>query len=73
MQINMTINSEELIEAASNMPLDEKLKLYDKIKDDIFRYRFESLLEKFKADDITDEEITEIVENVRAENHKNHS
>jgi hypothetical protein len=73
MQINMTINSEELIEAASKMPLDEKLRLYDKIKDDIFEFRFRNILEDLKTDDLSDEEILQEVEHVRSERYKNRS
>jgi hypothetical protein len=73
MQININIDTDQIIEAASKMPVEDKLKLYDKIKNDIFKYRFESLLDKFKADDITDEEITQIVEHVREEAYKNRS
>jgi len=69
----MNIDSEQIIDAAANMPLDEKLKLYNKIKDEIIQYRIESLFKEFKSDDITDDEITEIVEHVRSERYKNHS
>ena len=71
MQINMTINSEELIEAASKMPLDEKLRLFDKIKDEIFEFRFRDILESLKTIDLSDEEIIQVVEDVRAERYKN--
>ncbi len=71
MQINMTINSEQLIEAAASLPLEDKLKLYDKIKDDILPSRLESLLAELKTDSISEEEITEIVENVRTERYQN--
>ena len=71
MQINMTINSEELIEAASKMPLDEKLRLFDKIKDDIFEFRFRNILEELKTNDLSDEEILQEVEHVRSERYKN--
>ena len=73
MQINMNIEPEQIIDAASKMPLDEKLKLYNKIKDDIIQYRIEALFNEFKSDDISDDEITEIVEHVRSERYKNHS
>lgn len=48
MQINMNIDSEQIIDAAAKMPLDEKLKLYNKIKDDIIQYRIESIFNEFK-------------------------
>ncbi len=73
MQINMNIDSEQIIDAAAKMPLDEKLKLYSKIKDDIIQYRIKALFNEFKSGDITDDEITEIVEHVRSERYKNHS
>lgn len=73
MQININIDSEEIIDAAANMPLDEKLKLYDKIKDDITKYRIEALFNEFKSNDLSDDEITEIVEHVRSERYKNNS
>lgn len=69
----MNIESEQIIDAASKLPLDEKLKLYNKIKDDIIQYRIEALFNEFKSDDISDDEITEIVEHVRSERYKNHS
>ncbi len=71
MQFNMNIDTDQIIDAAAKMPINEKLKLYDKIKDEIVKYRVEELLNKFKTDDITEEEITEIVENVRSERYKN--
>jgi len=41
------------------MPIEEKLKLYEKIKDDILKYRFELLIKEFKDTvPLTDEEIT---------------
>ncbi|OHD67704.1 MAG: hypothetical protein A2W19_02930 [Spirochaetes bacterium RBG_16_49_21] len=67
----MTIDSELLIDAAAKMQIDEKLKLYERIKDDIIQYRVEEILNSFKTDDITEEEITEIVEHVRSERYKN--
>ncbi len=73
MQININIDSEDIIDAAANMPLDEKLKLYDKIKDDITQYRIEALFNEFKSNDLSDDEITEIVEHVRSERYKNNS
>jgi len=73
MQININIDSEDIIDAAANMPLDEKLKLYDKIKDDITKYRIEALFNEFKSNDLSDDEITEIVEHVRSERYKNNS
>lgn len=73
MQVNMFIDSETIIDAAAKMPIDEKLKLYEKIKDDIIQYRIEEILAGFKTDDITEEEITEIVEHVRSERYKNRS
>ena len=71
MNVNMTIDSELLIDAAAKMQIDEKLKLYERIKDDIIQYRVEEILNSFKTDDITEEEITEIVEHVRSERYKN--
>ena len=74
MQINMTVNSEELIDAATKLPLEEKLKLYDKIKDDILGYRLEELRNELKETvTLSDEEILQEVENVREERYKNHS
>ncbi len=71
MQINMNVDSQEIIAAAVKMPLEDKLKLYEKIKDDIFKSKFESLLNKFKSFDISEEEITREVEHVRSERYKN--
>ena len=68
----MNIDSEQIIDAATKMPLEEKLKLYDKIKDDILQYRFESLREELKETvSLSDEEILQEVESVRAERYKN--
>ncbi len=71
MNINMTIDSEFLIDAAARMPVNEKLKLYERIKDDIIQYRVEEILNSSKTDDISEEEITEIAEHVRSERFKN--
>ena len=72
MQINMNIDSEQIIDAAAKMPFEEKLKLYDKIKDDILQYRFESLRKELKETiTLSDEEILQEVEDARAERYKN--
>lgn len=71
MSITLTVNPEQLIDAAAKMTIDEKLKLYETIKDDIVQYRVEEILNSFKTDDITEEEIAEIVEHVRSERYKN--
>ena len=71
MQINMNVDSQEIIEAAGKMPLNEKLKLYEKIKTDVIKYRVDELFNKFKNNDISEEEITKIVEDVRTERYKN--
>lgn len=72
MQINVNIDSEQIIDAAAKMPLEEKLKLYDKIKDDILLYRFESLRKELKETfTLSDEEILKEVEDARAERYKN--
>ena len=73
MQLTLNINSEQLIEAASKMPLEDKLKLYDKIKDDIFEVRFRDVLKSLKTDKLSDEEILHAVEHVRSERYKNRS
>jgi hypothetical protein len=71
MQITFNIDADQIINAASQLPLDEKLKLYKKIKTDIRKLQLEAILDDFKTDDITEEEITEIVEHVRSERHQN--
>jgi len=72
MQINLTIDNDQLIDAAAKMPLADKLKLYDKIKDDILQYRFEELRKELKETvTLSDEEILQEVEHVRADRHKN--
>jgi len=54
------------------MSLEDKLKLYDKIKADILLYRFESLRKELKETvTLTDEEILREVEDVRVERYKN--
>jgi pheromone shutdown protein TraB len=73
MQINMTINSEELIEAASKMPIDEKLRLFEKIQDDIFEYKFKEILDNLQTDQLSEEDILKEVEYVRSERYKNNS
>lgn len=73
MQININIETEQIIDAASKMTLEDKLKLYDKIKDDIFEYRFNEILDSMKTSEITEEEILQEVEHVRSERYKNRS
>lgn len=70
MQVTINMDSEQIISAASNMSIDEKLKLYDSIKVDIFKYRFNSLLSTFKTDALSEKDILEEVENVRTERYK---
>jgi len=71
MRINMNIDPEQIIDAAVQKPLEDKLKLYDKIKDDIFEIRFKEILESLKTDELTEEEILQEVEHVRSERYKN--
>ncbi|HPI89389.1 MAG TPA: hypothetical protein PK859_08785 [Spirochaetota bacterium] len=72
MQVILNIDSAAIIDAAEKMPLEEKLKLYEKIKDDILQYRFEILRKELKDTvSLSDEEITQEVENVRSERYKN--
>lgn len=73
MQINMNVDSQEIIAAAAKMPLEDKLKLYENIKSDVIKFRVNELLNKFKDNDISEEEITKIVEDVRTERYKNRS
>lgn len=70
--MQITIGNEQIIEAVSKMPLEDKLKLYDKIKDDIFEVRFRELIISMKTDDLSDVEIQKEVEYVRSERYKNH-
>ncbi len=71
MRVTLNIDNEQIIEAASKMPLEDKLKLYDKIKDDVFEVRFKDILDSMKTDELTDEEILQEVEHVRSERYKN--
>ncbi len=72
MQVLLNIDSDALIEAVQKMPFEEKLKLYDKIKDDILQYRFESLRKELKGTvTLSEEEIIQEVENVRTDRYKN--
>ena len=72
MQISLNIDSETLIDAVQKMPLEEKLKLYDKIKEEIMQSRFESLRKELKQTvTLSDEEIMQEVECVREERYKN--
>ena len=71
MQITFNIDADQIINAASQLPLDEKIKLYKKIKNEIRKLQLETILDDFKTDDITENEINEIVEHVRTEAFKN--
>jgi hypothetical protein len=72
MQVLLNIETEALIDAVQKMPLEEKLKLYEKIKDDIMQSRFELLRKELKETvTLSDEEITQEVEHVRTERYKN--
>jgi hypothetical protein len=62
MQILFNIDPELIIEAAAKMLIDNKLRLYGKISEDIYKSKFETLLDKFKNIDLTDEQITKEVE-----------
>jgi len=70
-QVILNIDSAAIIDAAERMPLEEKMKLYEKIKDDVLQYKFEILRKELKDTvPLTNEEITQEVENVRAERYK---
>jgi hypothetical protein len=58
MHVVLNIDADQIIEAAAKMSTDDKLRLYDKIKDEILQVRLEMLREEFK-DSVTlsDEEI----------------
>ena len=71
MEININIDSDQIINAASKMPLEDKLKLYNKIKDDIFEHQIKDLLDNLKTSELSDEEILQEVEYVRSERYKN--
>jgi hypothetical protein len=73
MQIITNIETDQLIDAIGEMPIEDKLKLYDKIKDDIFEFRFREILDQLKTDELSEEEILQEVENVRSERYKNRS
>ncbi len=73
MQVTLNIENEQIIDAASKMPLEDKLKLYDKIKDEIFEVRFKEILASLKTSELSDEEILKEVEHVRSERYKNRS
>lgn len=71
MQVTISLEAEQIINAAGKMSIDDKILLFEKIKDDIFKYKFESLLNKFKTFKISEDEITREVEHVRSERYKN--
>jgi hypothetical protein len=73
MQIIFNINPDQLLNAVSQLPLDEKVKIYKQLKGDLRKLQLEDILNEFKTNDISDEEINEIVEHVREEAYKNHS
>jgi hypothetical protein len=71
MQLTVNIDSEQVINAAEKMPIDEKLRLFDKIKTDIFAYRFESILNTLKTEELSEEVILKEVEDARKERFNN--
>lgn len=72
MQVILNIDADQIINVVSNMTIDEKLRLYEKIKDDILQIRLEALRKELKDTvALTDEEILQEVEHVRAERYKN--
>jgi hypothetical protein len=73
MQLTFNIDADQIIDALSRLPIDAKLKLYKKIKSEIREYQLETILDDFKMDDISEDEINEIVEHVRTEAYKNRS
>ncbi len=71
MQINMSISSDELINAAKQMPVAEKIRLFESIENDIFEFKFRQLVKELQTTAISQEEILAEVESVRAERYKN--
>jgi hypothetical protein len=70
MQITVNMDSEQLINVASQMTIDEKLRLYDTIKSDIVKFRFKALLDKFQTNELSEETILKEVEDARSERYK---
>jgi hypothetical protein len=67
MQITLNIDSDDVISAVSQLPQDEKLKLYRIIKRDITGSQAKEVPDGLDADERTDDEIDEIVEHICSE------
>lgn len=65
MNISLSIDFSQLKSLISQCGIDEKVEIIRILEKDTFPLRFNRLLSKMKADDLTLEEITDEVETVR--------
>lgn len=64
-KINVQINFEDVLEAVDNFSATQKQKLFDKLSNQLFRFKLEQLTKIVKTPVFTEEEIMNEVRAVR--------
>lgn len=67
----MNANTQEIINIATNLPLKDKIILFNSIEKDVFEYKFNQLLQELKNPNISQESLLEEIESVRENRYKN--
>lgn len=68
--VQLNLDKEQFINIIRLMDDVDKLEIYTELKKNILSNRFESLLQSLKTDDLSLEEITQEVENVRQQRYE---
>jgi hypothetical protein len=63
--IQLNLNKKQFINVIHSMNDNDKLEIYNELKKNLIRDRFEMLLQSLKTDELSLEDITEEVEKVR--------
>ncbi|MBS1904279.1 MAG: hypothetical protein JSS75_11290 [Bacteroidetes bacterium] len=67
--LHIPITYDQLVQLINRLPLKERRKLSKELERDFIERRFSNLLDIFKTDDLSEDEIMKEVEEVRAELH----
>lgn len=65
--LHIPITYDQLVQLINRLPLKERRKLSKELERDFIERRFSNLLDIFKTDDLSEDEIMKEVEQVRAE------
>jgi hypothetical protein len=67
----MNANTQKIVNIATNLPLQDKISLFNSIEKDVFEYKFDQLLQELNNPNISQESLLEEIESVRETRYKN--